>query len=183
MVKSSKTSILFSNANRLNTLSIFISEYQRVCQFFIDLLWDVENIKKLIEKEFTSKVNTWFSQRAIQCAAKQASGIIRGTRQKQKQRMFKHDQFVKEGKFKKARKLQQIIDKVKMSKPEIKSLQPELDSRFVKVDWENNTSFDGWITLTSLGNKLKIILPIKKTKHFNWLKSRGTVKTGMRFQK
>jgi hypothetical protein len=38
---------------------------------------------------------------------------------------------------------------------------------FVKFDFNNKTSFDAWITLSSLGNKLKICIPLNKSKHFN----------------
>jgi IS605 OrfB family transposase len=62
-------------------------------------------------------------------------------------------------------------------------VQPELDSRFVKIDTDNKTLFDGWLTLSSLGNKLKIIIPFKKTKHFNKMLERGTVKDGVRISK
>jgi len=128
-------------------------------------------------------VRTWLSQRAIQCSAKQASAIIRGTRQKQKRRIYIYDKLISEGKYKKARKLKRIIDQVNISKPTIRSLEPELDSRFIKVDWDNPTSFDGWLTLTSLGNKLKIKIPVKKTKHFNWLSQQGILKSGIRLSK
>lgn len=180
MVRCSKTSLLFSNSGRLNTLCTFIQEYQKVCQFFIDLIWDMEKVPSLLPKEITQQVSTWLSKRAVQCAGKQASGIVRGTQQKQKQRLYKYNQFLKEGMFKKARKLKAVIDKVKMSKPLIHSIQPELDSRFVKVNWDTHTKFDGWITISSIGGKLKITLPFKKTKHFNWMMSRGVLKQGVR---
>ncbi|KKL52855.1 hypothetical protein LCGC14_2281270, partial [marine sediment metagenome] len=61
--------------------------------------------------------------------------------------------------------------------------EPELDARFIKQDWNNRTSFDGIITLTSLGNKLKISLPVKKSKHFNKLLNKGTIKSGIRLSK
>src|ERR1035437_10738255 len=88
MIRSSKTSLKFSNKSKLEELSLVITEYRSVIKQFIDLLWDLEKIPILIAKEITSKVKTWLSARAIQCAGKQASGIIRGTKQKQKQRQF-----------------------------------------------------------------------------------------------
>ena len=183
MIKCSKTTLKYSNTNKKNDLHKFINEYHRVTQEFVCLLWEQEKIHRLIPRETTDEVNSWLSQRAIQCAAKQASGIVRGTRAKQKKREFIHDKLVSEGKFKQARKLKKVIEKVKISRPDVKSLEVELDSRFVKLDWDNPTSFDGWLTLTSLGNKLKIKMPVRKSKHFNWLSKSGTLKSGVRVSK
>jgi transposase len=90
------------------------------------------------------------------------------------------EKFKKDKMFKKARKLQKIYDKVKTSKPKIENVCPELDERFVKIDLDNSTSFDGWISLTSLGEKLKLELPFKKTEHFNKIFSNGIMKKGIR---
>lgn len=183
MIRSSKLSIKFTNANKQKQLDFFIDEYKIIVKRFIDLLWNQESLSKLIPKEFTSKIQTWLSARAIQCAGKQASGIIRGTKKKQSRRMYVYNKLLKQGRNKQARKLKKFIDKVKISKPELDNICPELDSRFVKFDFDNKTSFDGWITLTSLGNKLKIKLPIKKTKHFNKLNGQGVLKSGVRLSK
>ena len=80
MIKSSKTTLKFSNSNKIDNLSDFIKEYQSIVRLFIDLLWEQENIPRLIPKEITNQINSWLSKRAIQCAGKQASAIVRGTR-------------------------------------------------------------------------------------------------------
>ena len=85
--------------------------------------------------------------------------------------------------FKKARKLQSIYNKTKQSKPNIEDIECELDERFVKINFDKNTSFDGWLTLSSLGNKLKLHIPIKKHKHFNKMLKSGTLKKGIRLSK
>lgn len=176
MIRSTKLSIKFANKQKKSNINKFIEEYKIVTKFLIDHLWGMENIPTLVPKSITSKVESWLSQRAIQCAAKQASGIVRGTKQKNKQRLFIYNKLLQENKPKKASKLLKFINKE--SKPNIKNLEPELDSRFIKFDLNNKTSFDGWITLTCLGNKLKISIPVKKTKHFNSLA--GNMKQGLR---
>ncbi len=184
MIKCSKLTLKYSNTEKANSLDEFINEYQDVVRTFVDLLWEQEKIPRLLPKENTSKLNSsWLSKRAIQCAAKQASAIIRGTRKKQKQRQFVYERLVSEGKYKQARKLKNIIDETNISKPNVKSLELELDSRFVTLDWDNATSFDGWLTLSSFGKRLKIKLPVRKSKHFNWLCSRGKLKSGVRLSK
>ena len=45
------------------------------------------------------------------------------------------------------------------------------------------TTKDGWVSLSSLGNKMKILLPFKKTKHFNKMLERGKIKSGIRISK
>lgn len=183
MIKSTKTTLKFSNKNKLNNLSTFIDEYRRIVSLFVDKLWVKDDVKCLLDKELTDNVDTWLSSRAVQCAGKQASGIVRGCRKKQSKRLSQISKFEKLGMFKKARKLQQIYDKIKISKPNINCVNPELDERFVKIDLDNSTCFDGWLTLSSLGNKLKIVIPFKKTKHFNKMLSVGMIKKGVRLSK
>ncbi len=83
------------------------------------------------------KVETWLSARMQQCLGKQALEIVKSQRQKEKK-----------------------------TKPKFNRKTFNLDSRFVKIEQDVN-SFDIWVTLTCLGNKLKLILPSKKHKQFN----------------
>ena len=185
-IRSSSTSLKFSNTNKITNISLFISEYRKTLEFFVDYLWslgETTKIPSLLPKTETSKVNNWLSARAIQAASKQASGIVRGTRTKQKKILKQIEKFNSLGQFKKARKLKKSYDKNKISKPEVNNVCPELDSRFVKINLENNTSFDGWITLYCLGNKLEVIVPFKKTKHFNKMMEKGIIKKGIRLSK
>jgi IS605 OrfB family transposase len=48
------------------------------------------------------------------------------------------------------------------------------------MDWNSGTSFDGWVTLKCLGNRMKIVLPVKRTSHFNATEKRGVLKKGIR---
>ena len=181
MILSTKTSTKFANTTKQTNLNNFIGEYKTVCKFFVDELWSLDKVPTLLPKDITSKANTWLSKRAIQCSAKQASGIVRGTKQKQKQRLYVYNKLLKDGCFRKAKKLKTFIDKAQTSKPNLNSIKPELDSRFVKADLSNKTSFDGWIKLSSLGNKLNLAIPFKKTKHFNkLLNDGGQLRSGVR---
>lgn len=181
MIRSSQLSLKFANRKRLADLSLFIDEYCKVTGLFVDLLWDKPKIASLVPKEITSQVSTWLSARAVQCAGKQASGIVRGTQAKQKKRKAVQSRLMKQGKLKQAKRLQGIINRVQTTKPDIKSVNPELDSRFVKFDSKNATSFDIWLTLGSLGNRMQIKFPLKQTKHFNALK--GEMLAGVRISK
>ena len=84
MIRSSKSSLKFSNRAKLVQLEQFITEYRSVMKQAIDLLWDLEEIPTLAPKEITNQINSWLTARAIQAACKQASAVVRGTKQKQK---------------------------------------------------------------------------------------------------
>ncbi len=60
-------------------------------------------------------------------------------------------------------------------------LPMELDERFCRIDLDVATkSFDGWLTLGSLGGGLKLTLPFRRTKHLNGMFERGNTKNGVR---
>jgi transposase len=183
MIRSSKTTLKFARDGKLSQLATFIDEYRNVVDKFVTLLWDEKKIPSLLPKKFTDKANTWLSARLVQCAGKQASAIVRGTQKKQKSRLWVIDKLTQEGKHKQARKLQKIHDETTITKPDINMINPELDSRFVKVDLDNSTTFDGWLEIGSIGNRMKLVLPFKKTKHFNKLLKNGKIKGGVRISK
>ena len=72
------------------------------------------------------------------------------------------------------------LEGMKVSKPDVSGVEMELDSRFVSVDFESSTSFDIWLKLSSIGGKRKILLPLKRHKHFNSLFSEGKLLGGVR---
>ena len=88
MIRSSKTSLKFSNKIKLETIHQIINEYKRVMSLFVDILWEAEVVPTLLPIEITSQVETWLSKRMIQCCGKQSSGIVRGTKRKNQQRLF-----------------------------------------------------------------------------------------------
>lgn len=180
MIKSTKTTLKFANSGKLDQLRLFIGEYRKVVMDFVDILWKENDVTPLVPKEITSQIHSWLSARAIQCAGKQASAIVRGTKTKQRRRLYVISKLKEDGKFKQARKLQKIYDQTLVSKPVIDKISPELDARFVKIDLENKTSFDGWVTLASLGYKTKLTVPFKKHKHFNKMIQSGTLKNCVR---
>ena len=180
MIRSTKVSLKFANPGKRSELDAFVAEYARITREFVDKLWELDKVDTLLDSDLTGSISSWLSARAIQCAGKQASGIVRGTRQKQKQRLWQIEKFKKLGQFKKARKLQKVYDSKTTSKPSLENIHPALDSRFVSVDLDNPTSFDGWVTISSLGNNLKIKLPFKRTEHFNRLGESGKLRGGIR---
>jgi predicted transposase len=169
MIRSTKVTLKYANQNKKETLATILNEYKKATQFFVDYLWEnypiSTKIPTLLPKTITEQATTFLSKRMIQCCAKQASGIVRGCRKKFEKRTYILNKLNTEGKLKQARKLAHIIKTNPISKPEIKNIQAELDSRFVEIEYNKKTSFDGWINLGSIGNKLKLNIPI------NWNKN------------
>lgn len=182
MIKSTKVSLKFSNKNKLDKISSFVDEYTKIVRQFVDIFWELADVPTLAPKEISSKIETNLTARMIQCAGKQASGIVRGCRKKQSKRLYMIKLFNKQGKFKKARKLQRIYDNAKVSKPKIVNICPELDQRFVSIFLDKTNSFDCWIVL-KVTNRQSIKIPFRKTSHFNKLSSLGQIKKGLRLSK
>ena len=94
-------------------------------------------LKDFSSKFVSFKVDTWLSARMQQCLGKQALEIVKSQRKKK----VKH-------------------------KPIFKSDVINLDSRFINVQYDEN-SFDIWFRLTSIGNKISLNLPGNKHIHFH----------------
>lgn len=187
MIRSTKVTLKYSNQIKLNTINSILDEYLKVTQFFVDIIWNNypinQNIPTLLPQSITSQAITWFSARLIQCSAKQASGIVRGTRRKHEKRLYVLKQLEKDGLRKQARKLAHVIKKNPISKPNLKTIEAELDSRFINLEFHNNTSFDGWITIGSIGNKIKLNIPFKSHKKLQEFIKCGQKTGGIRLSK
>lgn len=186
MIKSSKTTIKFANKQKREAVLSFLLEYKNTVSQIIDLIWGLPKIPTLLPAIITNQLKdkTWLSARAIQCAGKQASAIVRGTKKKQEQRQYRIQKLIEENKLVQAGKLQKIFNKNIASKPNISTIEPELDARFVKIDFETKTKFvDGWVTLGSIGNKQKVIIPFRKTKHLNEMLRKGKILGGIKLSK
>jgi transposase len=187
VIKSSKLTLKFGNATKRQQWSDIVDEYKRVTQLYVDLLWNCEKIPKLLNKSFTSQVPTFLSSDLRSASAKQASGIVRGVRSKQRRMKFAIAELNKKGWFKKARKLQAKLDKLKVSKPELESIELQLCSKTCKVNFDKkDTSFDGWLTLANLGTrgtKKRLEFPLRKHKQFLKLAKTGKLRGGIRLSK
>jgi hypothetical protein len=184
MIRSTKVTLKYANQNKKETLAAILNEYNKLAQFFVDYLWEnypiSTKIPTLLPKNITEKAKTWLSKRMVQCCGKQASGIVRGCRKKHEKRIYVYNKLKEKNQNKQAKKLAHFIKINPISKPQLNSIQAELDSRFVEIEYNNKTSFDGWVNLGSIGNKLKLKIPIKSHIHLNQLKQQGKQLTGIR---
>jgi len=100
-----------------------------------------------------SKTETWLSARLQQCLGKQAIGIVKSQHKKKK-------------------KTKPCFDKDCIL----------LDSRFVDIK-HNQNSFDMWIKLSSIGNRIILKLPGRKHKQFNKFDSTWGLLKAVRLRK
>jgi len=182
MIKSSKISFKWTNRSKRDRLDLFLCDYRLVLRDFVDVLWELDSFPALLPTAITSSVDQrGLSARAVQAAAKQASGIVRGARAKQRRRAYVLSKLHSEGDLTGAARLQRALDRNPVGKPDCTKVCPELDARFCDIDMQSGTSFQLWVTLGSLGKLYgKIQLPFNRTAHFNKMARLGTIKKGVR---
>ena len=166
MIRSSALTLKFATSKKLNTLDLVFNEYARVVNLYIDVL----NKSKELPKFTTFKVSTWISARLQQCAGKQATEIVKSTRKKDREiRLKKYKKIYKY--FLNKERQKNFISK-KFSELNLNyKIKPRFDGKSINLDnrfWSLNTSvnsFDYWVKLNSIGNKIGLLLPLKNHKH------------------
>lgn len=148
--RSVKCSLKFANRHKLRELNTIRQEYARVVNDYIGLWWDGTPIKAELKKDKLNLVaDTWFSQRMKQTAAREAVDMIMSARRLAK----------KYGK---------------------QSLKPVHTGK--RMAWTSNTAslvssrtpeFDAWLQIRSIGEKIKLDIPIRFHRQFNKWKERG----------
>lgn len=162
MTRTSTLSLKFATDYKKNQLDKIMSEYVKVVNLFIDNLITKDKLWKYCPL----KVDTWLSARLQQAAGKQAIEIIKSTRQKDKNIAYKHYKkvysYFKE-KNRQTKFLSKRFSELKLRpriKPTLSKETMVLDTRFYELQ-ESNNSFDFWLKLSSLGNKIKLLIPLK----------------------
>lgn len=166
MIRSSALTLKFATSKKLNTLDLVFDEYARVVNLYIDAL----NQSKVLPKFTNFKVETWLSARLQQCAGKQATEVVKSTRKKDAEiRLKKYKRIYKY--FLNKQRQNKFISK-KFSELNLNyKIKPRFDGKTINLDnrfWSLNTSansFDYWVKLGSIGNKIGFLLPVKNHKH------------------
>ena len=146
ITRSSKTTLKFITAKKRAVLDKIMDEYSRVVNIFIDDFWNHSYGRKDLVKEITNKPDSWLSSRMRQCAAREALGMVNS-----------------------AKKLALVKD-IASVKPNHTGQKMTLSSQCIKIADDVNT-FDLWITLYSIGQGIKINIPLKKHRHMNFFAS------------
>lgn len=166
MIRSSALTLKFATSKKLNTLDLVFNEYAHVVNLYIDAL----NQSKELPKFTNFKVDTWISARLQQCAGKQATEIVKSTRKKDSDIRYKKYKRVYKYFLNKQRQSKFISKKFSELRLNFK-IKPRFNGKSINLDnrfWSLNTSansFDYWIKLESIGNKIKLSLPLKNHKH------------------
>lgn len=166
MIRSSSLTLQFSTDKKLNTLDIVFNEYARVVNLYVDKYSQT----KILPTFTQIKVETWISARLQQCAGKQAIEIVKSTRKKDfeiRQKKYKkvYKYFLQKNRQVKflSKKMSELRLNYKI-KPRFDGKTINLDTRFWSLNKSEN-SFDFWVVLSSIGNKIKLCLPLKNHKH------------------
>lgn len=166
MIRSSSLTLQFSTDKKLNTLDIVFDEYARVVNLYVDKYSQT----KILPTFTQIKVETWISARLQQCAGKQAIEIVKSTRKKDfeiRQKKYKkvYKYFLQKNRQVKflSKKMSELRLNYKI-KPRFDGKTINLDTRFWSLNKSEN-SFDFWVVLSSIGNKIKLCLPLKNHKH------------------
>ena len=189
-IRTSTTSLKFTNKEKLAQLRELVLEYNRLLNEFIKYYW-CKNFQNLPRFCSSSDYNQFQSEilnsKMLQACGKQALAIVRSTLQKQKQRLFVYNQLLAAGKINEANKLKKKIDSVNISCPKLDKIIPvQLNEYTCQIYLENPNSFDGWLKVQSskrVGGKLKklsLLIPFKRTKHFNKKFKDGKLLKGVR---
>lgn len=183
------------NTGKKSSLSDFVIEYRAYLQACVDYIWEnrfeygsEDSIKiwdlknNLLDcPQFISTTailfKTRLTARATKCASTQACGIIKAVVNKRMKDINKMNFLLKnDGRIGKALLLR--LEK-ELTKPDCKNINCEINSICAGIDFENNTSFDGWLNLKCLFNDVrgfKINIPVKHYKQSRKWEKLGILK-------
>lgn len=193
IVRSTKCSLKYTTEEKKETLRIVLEEYGRVCNIFIGYFWNNGVVSKSeLLKEIVNIPDTWLSARLRKVCAREALDMCNS--------VINVFEWNKEQIEINIKDMQRIIAK---TKPDIKKNRRKINSLYVKIEkaenklsmiqmhkpvhqgkrmtvsctigelQESNNSYDSWLHLQSIGNKIILDLPIKFHRHFHQLGKEG----------
>jgi IS605 OrfB family transposase len=127
-------------------LNTIMTEYARVVNIFIAMFWNNALTRQDLVKEITNLPESWLSARMRQCAAREALGMVMGAKEKAT--------------------MQEEAPVI----PVHTGKKMMLSAQIAQVTNGHN-SFDLWVELASIGNGIRMKIPIKRHRHFNWFGS------------
>lgn len=153
IIRAVKCSTKFATTKKKSTLDLVLKEYSNVVNFFIEFFWLKEKLDKgKLLKPIVDlpKDVTWLSARLRKVAAREAIDMILAVKER-----WKKDK-----------------DKLKANKPLHRGDRMNCSSTIAELQ-DSDSSFDCYLHLQSIGNKIKLDIPIKKHKQFNYWESKG----------
>lgn len=142
--RSTKFNLKYLTATKLKLLKSVISEYSKLVNIYIDKLWNnTPESKFKIPLETINNVDSFACHRFKKNACQEALGLVQSAK-------------ILEG-----------------SKPKFDGKHISVNSTIGTLNLTKGKEFDGWLILTSIGNKIRIDIPIKLHKHFYKLQAKG----------
>lgn len=147
IVRSVKCSLKFLTDKKKVELQLIRSEHEKVVNKYIALFWGKGVINAHLKKDLLDQVDSWFTQRMKQQSAREAVGMIAAT-------------------------VNRDGDKAKMPVHKGKSMR--LSSAICELSpIKNTTHFDSFLQMRSIGDKIKLDIPIKFHRRFNKWSNEG----------
>ncbi len=151
IIRSVTCATKFATETKKEKLSFILKEYGKVVNFFIEYFWTKEKLNKneLLKPIIDLVVEkTWLSARLRKVAAREAIDMILSVKERWKDRPEK------------------------CNKPTHKGQRMFCSSTIAELQ-DSKSSFDCFLHLQSIGNKIQLDIPIKKHKQFNRWESKG----------
>lgn len=173
---------LYETKKKSSELDKIYFEYKRVVCQFIDILWSRKNPRgSFVDKETYKLVDTWMSSRLKQHCGKIALQIVKSSKSWSKKvnyRKYKkvYSRLKERGSKSKLVNLKwkDWINEVELRdriKPHFDG-NMELNANIFELQLGKNT-FDYWMRMTSIGEKMKLTMPMKSYDRVNKLVSDG----------
>ncbi len=88
MIRSNKTSLRFTNIGKIKLINSFVDRYTDMVKTFVNIIWNDDSFTNytFVDNNICKQVSTnvKYDSRIRQCAAKQASAIVRAETAKRK---------------------------------------------------------------------------------------------------
>lgn len=182
LTKSSGVSLKYANVGKREALMSYIKDYQNIVSQVIAALQGMEERQqKFCPVDVDQAIVTPLNARCRQCASKQAIGILNSVKGKARAIRQRAEWHQENGRPKKARELFKKATVLDKSKIDVSTVNPELDSRFVRAHTDNGTTFDGWIEIKT--GKENIIIPFKRHRHLEKMEEFGAQTKGIRLER
>ena len=194
ITRSTKCSLKFmTQAKRLELDSVLV-EYGKVVNHFIDLFWNKPVSKAELLKDIVNSSDSWLSARLKKVAAREALDMVSSVKLVQESNKEMLTTCVTDIKRKinkiplttrkSRRKVNNLHIKLKKKQNQLAMAVPHKpihngDSMRISCTIadlqkpKQADSFDAWLHLASIGNKITLDIPIKFHKHFRELASNG----------
>jgi len=143
--RSTKHTLKFATKHKLAQLNLIRGEYLRVVNLYIDLFWLKDMNKRQLTSDILNQFDSWFTQRMKQQTAREAIDMCNAS----------------------LRKSEELGEEA--IKPIHSGNRMCLSSAICTLETSETDEFDMWLKFRSIGNKMKLDIPIKlHRQYYKW---------------